>query len=160
MCFNEEEKGFIAQSGEGRARAFSDINAPVKFMRLKLNCEFKCNQGVLKKRRSVTVRLAPHIYTAIRFLFISWEKPLMQLGQQTYLEEQNNFEIVFKIMGTNACFFPLLWYALKWQNDLTQAFKEVERKKTNTFTSLLDPLQIQYWLVRACENGLLYWKSD
>lgn len=30
----------------------------------------------------------------------------MQLGQQTYLEEQNNFETVFKIMGTNACIFP------------------------------------------------------
>lgn len=90
-----------------RARAFSDINAPVKFMRLKLNSEFKCSQGGLRKTRSVSVRLAPQIYAAIGFLLISWERPLMLLGQQTYLEEQNNSEIVFKIMGTHACFFPL-----------------------------------------------------
>lgn len=92
--------------GKWRARAFYDINAPVKFMRLKLNCEFKCNQGVLRKKRSVSVRLAPQIHTAIGFLFISWERPLMQLDQQIYSEEQNNSEIVFKIMGKNACFFP------------------------------------------------------
>lgn len=83
----------------------SDFNAPVKFRRHKLNCEFKFNQEVLRKRSTVSVRLAPQIHTAISFLFISWERPLMQLGQQTYLEEQNNFEIVFKIMGTNPYFF-------------------------------------------------------
>lgn len=59
--------------GKWRAHAFSDIHAPVKFMRLKMNCEFKCNQGVLRKRSSVSVRLAPQIYSYQLFVHLMGE---------------------------------------------------------------------------------------
>lgn len=105
-------------------------------MRLKLNSEFKCSQGGLRKRRSVSVRLAPQIYAAIGFLLISWERPLMLLGQQTYLEEQNNSEIVFKIMGTHACFFPstlICFEMTKWSDSSSQGGGEKQTQHIYIF---------------------------
>lgn len=146
MCFNGEDREFIAYSGEVETRH--------SLTQMLLQCSWAYNWTVSScapeecSEGEDLSQWHQHLRDTQKLALCSshgaWQMLLMWLGKQTYLEKQNNFEIVFKIMGTNTWLLSsaTIWYDLKCQKDLSQILKEVGGNKPISFTSLLDRIHI------------------